>query len=141
MSSETSPRHGDELVLDLEVITLFVEDLPAARAFYTGVLNWPTVYQDEDSTVVRLGSVMLNLLRATQAPTLVEPVPVARLGAGARALFTIHVPDADAAVTELTDRGVPFLNGPIDRPWGRRTAAFADPAGNVWEIAADLPAS
>ncbi|HPM51986.1 MAG TPA: hypothetical protein PK282_07100, partial [Rhodoglobus sp.] len=27
------------------------------------------------------------------------------------------------------------LNGPVDRPWGIRTAAFADPAGHVWEIA------
>ena len=23
----------------------------------------------------------------------------------------------------------------VDRPWGPRTAAFADPASNVWEIA------
>jgi uncharacterized glyoxalase superfamily protein PhnB len=36
---------------------------------------------------------------------------------------------------------VALLNGPIDRPWGRRTAAFADPAGNVWEIAQILPAA
>ena len=31
--------------------------------------------------------------------------------------------------------GVDFLNGPIDRLWGRRTASFADPSGHVWEIA------
>jgi uncharacterized glyoxalase superfamily protein PhnB len=30
---------------------------------------------------------------------------------------------------------VKLLNGPMDRPWGIRTAAFADPAGHVWEIA------
>lgn len=32
-------------------------------------------------------------------------------------------------------RGVELLNGPMDREWGVRTACFADPAGNVWEIA------
>ena len=32
-------------------------------------------------------------------------------------------------------RGVELLNGPMDRPWGIRTAAFADPAGHIWEIA------
>ena len=38
----------------------------------------------------------------------------------------------------LAERGVALLNGPVDRPWGIRTAAFADPAGHVWEIAAPL---
>ncbi len=31
-----------------------------------------------------------------------------------------------------------LLNGPQDRPWGRRTAAFADPAGHVWELAHEI---
>jgi catechol 2,3-dioxygenase-like lactoylglutathione lyase family enzyme len=39
---------------------------------------------------------------------------------------------------ELLAHGVKLLNGPIDRPWGRRTAAFADPAGNTWEVAQPL---
>ena len=39
----------------------------------------------------------------------------------------------------LVAHGVTLLNGPVDRPWGRRTAAFADPSGNVWEVAQILP--
>jgi uncharacterized glyoxalase superfamily protein PhnB len=35
----------------------------------------------------------------------------------------------------LAERGVKLLNGPMDRPWGIRTASFTDPAGNIWEIA------
>jgi lactoylglutathione lyase len=35
----------------------------------------------------------------------------------------------------LQEQGVTLRNGPVDRPWGRRTAAFTDPPGNVWEIA------
>jgi lactoylglutathione lyase len=27
----------------------------------------------------------------------------------------------------------------MDRVWGVRTAAFADPDGHVWEVAAKLP--
>ena len=49
--------------------------------------------------------------------------------------FTIGVDDVDAMCAELAKRGVELLNGPIDRPWGVRTAAFRDPAGHVWEIA------
>ncbi|WP_327708831.1 hypothetical protein OG912_08485 [Streptomyces sp. NBC_00464] len=35
----------------------------------------------------------------------------------------------------LADRGVTLLNGPVDRPWGIRTAGFRDPGGHIREIA------
>ena len=78
---------------------------------------------------------MLNLLDARQAPELIEPNRVASSSAGSRVLLTIRVEDCDATCTELAKRGVALLNGPINRPWGRRTAAFADPSGHVWEVA------
>jgi uncharacterized glyoxalase superfamily protein PhnB len=81
---------------------------------------------------------MVNLLQASQAPQLVRPAAVAPAASGARVLLTIKVADTDAVCAELRTRGVALLNGPIDRPWGRRTAAFADPSGHVWEIAQDL---
>jgi len=49
--------------------------------------------------------------------------------------FTISVDDVDATCAELVSRGVELLNGPIDRPWGIRTASFLDPNGYIWEIA------
>lgn len=126
---------------ELEVVTLFVEDVEAAKRFYVDVLGTEVVFADEGSAVVKLSNLMINLLRVDNAPTLVEPMQVGGPTAGARALYTIRVDDADAAFEELTRRGATFLNGPVDRPWGRRTAAFADPAGNVWEIAEELPGS
>ena len=126
---------------EIEVITLFVEDVAAARTFYVDVLGGEVIFADEGSAVVKLSNLMVNLLHVDNAPTLVEPVQVGGPTAGARALYTIRVDDADAAYQELIERGATFLNGPIDRPWGRRTAAFADPAGNVWEIAQELPES
>ena len=126
---------------EIEVITLFVEDVAAARTFYVDVLGGEVIFADEGSAVVKLSNLMINLLHVDNAPTLVEPVQVGGPTAGARALYTIRVDDADAAYQELIERGATFLNGPIDRPWGRRTAAFADPAGNVWEIAEELPES
>lgn len=122
----------------LEVITLFAEDLPATKAFYQNVLGLDVVYEDEASAVVRLENVMINLLLVANAPTLVEPTPVAGPQAGTRLLLTINVDNVDAVCEELKQHGVTLLNGPVDRPWGRRTAAFADPAGNVWEVAQDL---
>ena len=126
---------------EVEVITLFVEDVDAAKAFYVDVLGTEVIFGDEDSAVVKLSNLLINLLGIDNAATLVEPMQVGGPAAGARALYTIKVDNADAAYEELTARGATFLNGPIDRPWGRRTAAFADPAGNVWEIAEELPES
>jgi catechol 2,3-dioxygenase-like lactoylglutathione lyase family enzyme len=118
----------------LDVITLFVEDLPASKKFYTEVFGLEVIWEDQNSAVVKLENLIINLLEVSNAPTLIEPVPVAAPGAS-RALLTIEVEDANAVIAELEAHGVKLLNGPIDRPWGRRTAAFADPAGNTWEIA------
>jgi lactoylglutathione lyase len=116
-------------------ITLFVEDLGAARAFYGEAFGLPVHYADDDSTVFDLGNTVVNLLKVEAAAQLVGQDGVGGPGAGARAQYTIWVEDADATCAELTSRGVTLLNGPVDRPWGQRTAAFADPAGHVWEVA------
>jgi catechol 2,3-dioxygenase-like lactoylglutathione lyase family enzyme len=119
-------------------ITLFVEDLAAASAFYQEAFGLPVHFADDDSTVFHLGNTLVNLLKVEEAGELVAPAPVGGPDAGVRAQFTLHVDDADAVCAELGRRGVQLLNGPVDRPWGVRTAAFADPAGHVWEIAQPL---
>jgi lactoylglutathione lyase len=126
---------GGEWPGGIGAITLFFEDLDAARAFYTEVFRLPVVYEDADSTVFRLGETLLNLLNAREAPALVEPAAVAAPDAGVRFQFTLEVDDVDAMCAELERRGVTLLNGPMDRPWGIRTASFRDPGGHIWEIA------
>lgn len=116
-------------------ITLFVDDLAATKRFYQEVFGLPVVFEDDNSAVFRFGSTLINLLNATEAPELIEPAPVAPQAAGARVLFTIQVDDVDAMCAELAARGVRLLNGPMDRPWGIRTAAFSDPGGHIWEFA------
>lgn len=127
------------MLLDrIEVVTLFVDDIDAANAFYQKVFAPEVVYQDAVSAVLKFSGTMINLLDAAQAPQLVQPVAVSATGSGARVLLTIKVDDVDAVCAELRKLGVMLLNGPIDRPWGRRTAAFADPSGHVWEVAQEL---
>ena len=116
-------------------ITLFVEDLAAAKQFYLKVFGLPVVFEDDNSTVFKFGNTLVNLLKTTAAEELIEPATVARHEAGSRVVFTIDVDDVDAMCAELTARGVELLNGPIDRPWGIRTASFSDPGGHIWEIA------
>lgn len=116
-------------------ITLFVEDLAAARQFYLDVFGLPVRFEDDNSVVFDFGNTIINLLKATEAPSLIEPAAVAGRDVGVRHQFTIEVDDVDAMCAELERRGVQLLNGPIDRPWGIRTASFQDPGGHIWEIA------
>jgi catechol 2,3-dioxygenase-like lactoylglutathione lyase family enzyme len=116
-------------------ITLFVEDLEDEKAFYRQVFGLPVVYEDGNSAVFKFGNTLINLLKITEAAELVEPAKVASREAGARSVFTIAVDDVDAMCADLTGRGVKLLNGPMDRPWGVRTASFVDPGGHIWEIA------
>lgn len=119
----------------ISAITLFVEDLAGTKQFYQEVFGLPVHYEDDASAVFAFGNTLINLLKGTEAPELIEPAVVAPVDAGVRFQFTITVDDVDAMCTEVTARGAQLLNGPTDRPWGVRTASFRDPAGHVWEIA------
>jgi lactoylglutathione lyase len=125
---------------NVDVITLFVEDLQRSKSFYQEVFELPVVFEDEDSAVFKFENMSINLLKITAAPDLIEPAAVASREAGSRFQFTISVDDVDAVCAELSGRGVSLLNGPMNRPWGIRTASFTDPGGHIWEIASDLPA-
>ena len=116
-------------------ITLFVEDLHATKQFYQTVFDLPIVFEDGNSAVFKFGSSLVNLLKIEEADELIEPAKVASRLAGSQFVFTLHVEDVDAMCKKLIARGVELLNGPIDRPWGIRTASFKDPGGYIWEIA------
>jgi lactoylglutathione lyase len=113
-------------------MTLFVADKERGKAFYARVFEAEPLFEDDNSVVFRFENTIVNLLVESEAPELIEPLPV---GIGSRAQYTIWVDDCDAAVAQLQERGVEFLNGPQDRAWGQRTAAFSDPDAHVWELA------
>ena len=119
----------------ISAITLFVEDLDAAKQFYGRAFGLPIMFEDDASAVLHFRNTLINLLKTSAAPELITPAEVASPDAGARMQFTIDVDDVDAMCADLTQRGVELLNGPMDRPWGIRTASFRDPAGHIWEIA------
>ena len=119
-------------------ITLFAEDLEAAKAFYQRVFDLPVVFEGDTSAVFKFGPTMINILAIGQADELIHPATAARPQDGARAVYTLRVEDVDAKCAELARKGVTLLNGPMDRPWGIRTASFRDPMGTVWELSQDL---
>jgi catechol 2,3-dioxygenase-like lactoylglutathione lyase family enzyme len=105
-----------------------VDDIPAARAFYGETLGIATSEE--------YGMLFLHL--AGDRDILVYPkkdhVPATYT------ILNFPVPSVDAAVDELTDRGVVFEKYPnadekgIFREQGPTIAWFKDPAGNILSV-------
>jgi lactoylglutathione lyase len=124
---------------NVAAITLFIEDRQRSKEFYARAFDAKPIFEDDNSVVFRLENLVLNLLVRSSAFELVAPAAVAAPGSGSQFQLTIEVEDTDAACAALDARGVPLLNGPMNRPWGVRTAAFADPDGHVWEVGSNIP--
>lgn len=124
---------------NIVAITLFQEDLEAAKAFYQHVFELPVRYEDTDSAMFMFGTTMINLLRATAADELIAPAPVGDGASRHRMQLTLEVENVDEMCQQLAEIGVRLLNGPMDRPWGLRSASFEDPGGHIWEIIHPTP--
>jgi len=122
----------------ITTLTLFTEDLKGSKEFYQTAFGLPVHWEDDDSAVFDFGNTLINLLKIENAPEVTAPAKIGAADAGTRALITITVDDVDADAAALAAKGIAVISGPIDRPWGVRTAAFADPNGNVWELAQPL---
>ena len=119
-------------------ITMFVDDIAVAKEWYERAFELTVLFEDAQSVAFRLDNTIINMLQIDEAPDLVGPARVAPAAAGSRSQMTIWVDDVDATCAELAERGVALVNGPIDRPWGQRTACLADPDGHLWEVASTI---
>jgi predicted enzyme related to lactoylglutathione lyase len=120
----------------VEAITLFVDDLAASKAFYGEVLGCEHVFADEASEVFKIGPLHVNLLQIANADELLEPDHPAP--SGIRAVYTLGVDSVDDTAATIQARGGALLNGPMNRPWGIRTASIQDPNGHVWEFSGPI---
>jgi len=124
----------------ISAISLFVDDLRTAKAFYRNVFEVETIFEDDVSAAFKLDNLILNLLHVDSAGEIIEPQAPGARDAGPRCQFSVWVDDVDALCARLRERGVSLLAGPKDRPWGMRTANFVDPAGHSWEVAQKIDA-
>jgi catechol 2,3-dioxygenase-like lactoylglutathione lyase family enzyme len=115
-------------------ITLFTDDLAESKRFYRGAFAMPIVHEDPASVAFAFPNIIVNLVQVDEAPELIAPAAVGAAGTPARMMLTLQVEDVDRACERLRALGVDLLNGPLNRPWGPRTATFADPSGHCWEL-------
>ncbi len=123
--------------MSINVITLFVEDLRAAKSFYQEIFGIAAAYEDERSAAFDFANMSLYLLQHAAARAPITPEAIAWRETGPRIQLTLildDVDDLDAARADLSVRGVNFIDGLLN-PCGVRTVCFADPNGHIWELA------
>ena len=114
---------------------LFVRDLARCTAFYRDTLGLQVQENTPDSVSFHMENVYFLLLEVSAAAHMIsEEALELKIEGGPRLLLAAGVEDVDAAYEELKAKGVTFLRPPTNQPWGLRTAYFADPEGNLWEI-------
>src|SRR5579864_4527043 len=114
---------------------LFVRDLARCLAFYRDALGLEVTESTPELASFQMDNVYFLLLEVSAAARMISEEKLElKIEGGPRGLLAAGVEDVDAAYEALKAKGVTFLRPPTDQPWGLRTAYFADPEGNLWEI-------
>lgn len=116
----------------LTTITFFVDDVPAAAAWYADMLGVEPYFvrptpQDPAYVEFRVGDHQdeIGLIDSRYRPEALGP------GRPAGAVTYWHVGDVPAAVERLVELGATPVEAPVTREAGWVTASVADPFGNV----------
>ncbi len=124
------------MIQKIEAIVLFVQDLTGCTAFYRDTFKLQYQGSDANSAnfLLQEGLYLILLSPSGTADLSGTQVNELKTGGEPRGLLAASVADVDAAFEELKAKGVTFVRLPTDQRWGLRTAHFADPEGNLWEI-------
>ena len=117
------------------LITLGVDDLDRARAFYAA-LGWTPAETLEKAAFYQMNGLVLGLFgKADLAAD--QGRPDATLGTGAITLAQnfATVAEVDSAYAAALAAGATPLKAPEKVFWGGYSGYFADPDGHVWELA------
>ncbi len=120
---------------NITATVLFVQDLNKCMMFYRDILGLPATFNDDVSFGFTLGNQDFIVLKVSAAAEMVgEEAMSLHKGLSHTVLLCIGVEDVDAEYKSLTAKGLTFVKPPKSQAWGRRTAYFADPEGNLFEL-------
>jgi catechol 2,3-dioxygenase-like lactoylglutathione lyase family enzyme len=127
-------------IRNVNAVVLFLEDLEKSMQFYRDGLGLEVVFSDDTSYAMRLEGQDFALVKMSSAIEMVgEEALGLKNGTSHRFMLCADVESVDATYKDFTARGVTFLKPPTDQYWGFRTAYFADPEGNIWELRHSIP--
>ena len=112
----------------IELIPLHVSDVDRAVKFYGEQVGWNVDY---DQTVNE-GLRFVQVTPQGSACSFCFGVGLGMMPEGSSQFIQVVVPDADAALAYLQERGVE-ATGVDEQPWGR-FVNFSDPDGNRWAL-------
>ncbi len=126
---------------------LGVRDFERVKRFYANGLGWPILQEQGEWVCFTLGdgSFALTLYPWDQ---LAADAGVPAVGSGFRGItFSYNVRTetrVDEVLAEASNAGAQITKPAQQTPWGGYSGSFADPEGNVWEVATgatQLPSS
>jgi catechol 2,3-dioxygenase-like lactoylglutathione lyase family enzyme len=131
------PAYDAAMEPRITLITLGVEDLARATAFYRDVVGWTPASDQDGVAFFDLDGFILALwprrdLAADIGTRDEDPgsTPRVALAHNARSRE-----DVDAIFERLAERGASIVKPPVETDWGGYSGYFADPDGHHWEVA------
>ena len=132
----------------IQVITLAVDDLERALAFYRDGLGWHsdgvvgTEFHDDHSGAegaiamfhLADGLILTVYPRSELAKDAGVPLGPSNTGEFTLGQVLPSRDDVDALLAQAGAAGGNVLDQPRDRPWGIYSGYFQDPDGHLWEI-------
>ena len=119
------------------LITLMTTDIPLMKAFYTDVMGFECIedlgnYVEFRNMGVRFSLTTPEVMFEQSGHESFKVMPQ-----GQRLELAFPLPTIEAvgvAYDEIVSKGATPVKAPEMMPWGRMTAFFADPEGNIHEL-------
>jgi len=121
----------------IAIITLGVADLHVSADFYENMLGWKrSAMSSENIIFFELNGILLSLY---DREALAEDATVDFAGNGFKGFTLAHnlgsEAEVDNLINDLRNKGVKIVKEPQKVFWGGYSSYFADPDGNLWEVA------
>lgn len=122
----------------VSLITIGAFNLPQLRRFYKG-LGWEeTEFSSDNYAVFKTAGTLLSIFPIEELAK-DAGVPLqnnTETFRGVTLAINVDKPEeVDKSIEEIRIAGGKILREPSDAFWGGRTAYFADPENNLWEVA------
>ncbi|MDN3017368.1 VOC family protein [Paenibacillus sp. BSR1-1] len=122
----------------VSLITIGAINLPLLRSFYQS-LGWEeTEISSDQYAVFKTAGVLLSLfpIEELAKDAGIELSHSTETYRGVTFAINVEQPEqVDSTIEEIRQAGGKILREPSDAFWGGRTAYFADPENNLWEVA------
>jgi catechol 2,3-dioxygenase-like lactoylglutathione lyase family enzyme len=122
----------------IDMIGVFVSDLPAMVTFYRDVLGFDIEWDGKGPYAeFKHEGVRFSMYRRSELPSLLGSEPTYPQGLNGTFELAIDLPrfgEVDERFERLVAAGAQPVYRPRDEPWGMRSSMIADPEGNLIEV-------